>query len=115
MSDRPGSTSAVTPIAVRDGVVAPRSDQVITEEPLEIRVQHRGADVAVSVTMRTPGSDFELAVGFLYGEALLRGREDVREVSYCASGPPEQLYNIVTVALSDEAPFDASRLARNFA
>ena len=43
---------------------------------------------AVSVTMRTPGNDFELAAGFLYGEGLLRRREDLSEISYCQGDEP---------------------------
>jgi FdhD protein len=64
-------------------------DEVAIEEPLEIRVD--GA--AVAVTMRTPGEDEELAVGFLAGEALIEGREDVLEV-----GPTADLAaNVVEV------------------
>jgi FdhD protein len=85
-------------------------DEVAVEEPLEIRVD--GAPLAV--TMRTPGNDFELAVGFLFGEGLIAGNKDIATVSYCKSGPPEQLYNIVTVELRAGAHFDLSRAQRNF-
>ena len=70
-------------------------DEVITEEPLQIRVD--GEDLAV--TMRTPGNDFELAVGFLVGEGLARRKDDVAEVKYCVGPDAEQEYNVVTVGM----------------
>jgi FdhD protein len=112
---RPGSTVPATPLVVsRGGSARARSDHLVTEEPCEIRVLHRGVEHQVAVTMRTPGGDFELAVGFLHSEGFLRDRSEVEKVSYCASGPPEQLYNLVTVELSDAAPFDPDRLSRHF-
>ena len=93
---------AVEPARVRvlrTGRWSDRFDEVVGEEPLEIRVAGPGqAPEAVGVTMRTPGHDFELAVGFLLSEDLLQGPDDVRSVSYCER-PPEgaQRYNIVTV------------------
>ena len=100
-----------------EGRLADRMDVVTVEEPLEIRVEFtRNGEretSAVSVTMRTPGDDFELAVGFLYGEGLVRHRRDVAEISYCQSDEPQQ-YNIVLVKLRPEAPFDPDTLSRNF-
>ena len=100
-----------------DGRFVDRKDVVTVEEPLEIRVEFTRNGVretsAVSVTMRTPGNDFELAAGFLYGEGLLRGREDVAEISYCQSDEP-QTYNIVVVKLRPGTLFDPSALSRNF-
>jgi FdhD protein len=97
-----------------DGETRARSDEVATEEPLEIRVTHRGVEHRVAVTMRTPGNDFELAIGFLFSEGMIRNREDFAKISYCASGPPEQLYNQVTVDLTVGAPFDPEQMQRNF-
>src|SRR6476660_1998841 len=54
---------------VEGGRIEPRPDQLATEEPLEIRLVWEGASRTVAVTMRTPGDDPELALGFLYGEA----------------------------------------------
>ena len=100
-----------------DGRFVDRKDVVAVEEPLEIRVEftRNGAreTSAVSVTMRTPGNDFELAAGFLYGEGLLRGGEDVAEISYCQSDEP-QTYNIVVVKLRSGTFFDPEALSRNF-
>ncbi len=100
-----------------NGRFVDRKDVVTVEEPLEIRVEstRNGAreTSAVSVTMRTPGNDFELAAGFLYGEGLLRHKEDVSEISYCQSDEP-QTYNIVVVKLKPGTLFDPGDLSRNF-
>ena len=111
---RPGPTVPAHPLVIRDGTATPRSDLLVAEEPLEIRVNRGGADHAISVTMRTPGNDFELAVGFLTTEGVIRGKVDVDQVRYCVGGPVEQQYNIVTVALRSGVSFDEERLRRTF-
>jgi len=111
---RPAATVRATPLVVRDGTAKPRSDLLVTEEPLEIRVNAAGIDHQISVTMRTPGNDFELAVGFLTTESVIAGRADVDQVRYCVGGPTEQEYNIVTVALRPGVAFDESLVRRNF-
>jgi FdhD protein len=84
-----------------------RADQVVGEEPLEIRLGGPGQTAApIAVTMRTPGHDFELAVGFLLSEGLLEDQEELSAVRYCdLPGGEPQRYNIVTVA--SRRPFDA--------
>lgn len=111
---RPGPTVRTTPLVINDGTAQPRSDVLAAEEPLEIRVNVHGVDHPISVTMRTPANDFELAVGFLASEGVVRSRDDVREVRYCVGGPAEQQFNVVTVALRDSARFDPERLSRSF-
>ena len=107
------NTSNVHVVAMNDGVRSERTDTLAAEEPLEIRVQGPGQDQkAVAVTMRTPGGDFELAVGFLFTEGLV-APADVRRVAYCDTRPGEdQHYNVVSVTL--ERPFDVDRVRRNF-
>lgn len=110
---RAGPSVGVRPLVVRGESVARRSDFVAGEEPLEIRVLHEGTDTPIAVTMRTPGSDFELAVGFLISEGVIRSRADIDTVSYCASSPELQLYNVVSARLAPSATFDVARLQRN--
>lgn len=80
-----------------------REDRLVTEEPLEIRCAWPGSPPRrVGVTMRTPGHDFELAVGFLHAEGVLADGDDLGTVAYCTDRtlPPEQEYNVVTVTLA---------------
>ena len=98
--------------AMRDARLVARQDLVVVEEPLEIRVAEAGdtgPGTSMSITMRTPGQDIELAVGFLHGEGIVRAREDIADSRIC--GP---VGNVVRIQLSEGAAFDAGRLQRNF-
>jgi FdhD protein len=75
-------------------------DQVVTEEPLEIRLTASGRTHRVGITMRTPGGDFELAAGLLFAERVIRRREDVLAIRYCTDPGVEQRFNVVTVDLA---------------
>jgi len=105
-------------LQARENAVTPRTDAVAVEEPLEIRLYPPNGVpfIRISVTMRTPGHDFELAAGFLRTEGLLREPDDVRAISYCTDPSLDgaQQYNIVNVALRAEASYDPERLRRNF-
>ena len=97
---RPGATTRTRVVRVDGDTSTQRADLLATEEPLEIRVNGR----SLAITMRTPGADFDLAVGFLHGEGILRGRQDLATVRYCVDAA-EQQYNVVTVDLApDVAP-----------
>jgi FdhD protein len=108
----------VEQVVAGDGALRRRArrDVLATEEPLEIRVVTGDQTRRVSVTMRTPGADFELAAGFLYGESLLQGAGDVLAIRYCVDPEVdgEQQYNIVNVFLAPGVPFDPATLQRNF-
>jgi FdhD protein len=107
------NTARARIVAVRDGVRSERPDRLASEEPMEIRVGGPGQEPSpVAVTMRTPGGDYELAVGFLFTEGLLRGRDEVVRVAYCDLPAAEQQYNVVTVSLT--RPWDAGAVRRNF-
>src|SRR3954447_1883650 len=105
----------VTPVRVRAieaGRLIDRPDRLATEEPMEIRVHGPGAPAeAVAVTMRTPGHDFELAVGFCRTEGLLTRPEDLAEVRYCLAEEldAEQEYNVVTVATRGPVDLEGHR------
>jgi len=72
-------------------------DDVVIEEPLEIRVNGD----SLSVTMRTPGDDFDLAIGLLWTEGIIRGREEIGTIGYCPDEEQPELKNIVNVVLVD--------------
>ncbi|MCK9920635.1 formate dehydrogenase accessory sulfurtransferase FdhD [Frankia sp. AgPm24] len=108
---------------VRAGVAtAVRPDTVVGEEPLEIRVGGR----ALAVTMRTPGDDMDLALGFLLGEGLIGTGADVAAMRYCAapdsgavdSGAVDEdgrpTYNVLEVTLAAGVPPPALEDARTF-
>ena len=79
-------------------------DELAVEEPLEIRI----GDKPVSVTLRTPGDDFDLAAGFLFTESILKSADDVE--SYRHWGSP----NVVRVSLRNGLRVDLQRLQRHF-
>lgn len=96
-----------TVLALRDGVATRRQDSLAGEEPMEIRVNGD----AVSVTMRTPGNDFELALGFCLTEGIVDDPAQVRAIRYCV-GDEDQEFNVVDVQLLDRRPV-ADSLRRN--
>ncbi len=90
---------------------SPCQDLLAVEEPLEIRL----ADRTVSITMRTPGNDFELAAGFLFNEGIVEGAHQIRDIHWSKAGKnPRQASNSVTVELQPGAEIDFNRLERHF-
>jgi FdhD protein len=94
-------------------------DLLAAEEPLEIRIGYGPlADrrqKSISVTMRTPGNDFELALGFLYTEGIINDASQVHSIRYCTElNTRENLENIVRVELQENIEIDFGRLQRNF-
>lgn len=98
---------------------APAEDTLAVEEPLEIRLCFGAARTrqrqTISLTMRTPGHDRELAAGFLFTEGIIDGLEQVAEIR--TGGPGEAAKtqrNVVRVELREEVPVDLGRLQRHF-
>jgi FdhD protein len=113
---RPGRTVDIPIVALRDGGRHAMDDAVVTEEPLEIRLSAAGRSRTVAVTMRTPGNDFELAAGFLYGEGIVRSRDEFSGVTYCLDPQldADQQYNVVSVELARAELPALERLERHF-
>jgi FdhD protein len=113
---RRGSKTKTRVRIVEGGRVRVRPDTLATEEPMEIRLLAGQTTETVAVTMRTPGADFELAAGFLYGEGIIDSPDDVQKISYCVASDldAEQRYNIVNVELRGGRKYDLRPLERHF-
>ncbi|MEO8216929.1 MAG: formate dehydrogenase accessory sulfurtransferase FdhD [Acidobacteriota bacterium] len=93
-------------------------DRVAVEEPLEIQLGF-GADGArqhrsISVTMRTPGDDFDLAAGFLFTESVIGSPNDIQSIAYCGDPSRPGFGNTVRVELRPPVRFDPALLERHF-
>jgi FdhD protein len=99
-----------TVVRISDGRARPRSDQLAIEEPLEIHVNGE----AVSVTMRTPGDDFDLTLGFCLTEGILADPDEVATIRYCTPqpGPYTGTFNVVDLTTRSAQPV-APTLRRN--
>ena len=113
---RRGSKTKTRVRVVENGQMRVRPDSLATEEPMEIRLLTGTAKQTVAVTMRTPGADFELAAGFLYGEGIISSRDEIKKISYCVDPDvdAEQQYNIVNVELRGGRDYDLRSLERHF-
>jgi FdhD protein len=96
---------------VNTGTVTDARDILAIEEPLEIRLEYmaQGKRItkSISVTMRTPGQDAELAYGFLYTEGIIKSDTDIRSAHHANE-------NVVIVSLSESVKPDIKKLERNF-
>ncbi|PWU56734.1 formate dehydrogenase accessory sulfurtransferase FdhD [Micromonospora globispora] len=93
-----------------------RPDTLAVEEPLEIRVGPAGPGrrLPLAVTMRTPGDDLDLAIGFLLTEGLIRSTDDVHTAQLCAGAETPNTYNVVDVVLAPGVPEPSVDPSRNF-
>lgn len=93
-------------------------DLLAVEEPMEIRIGYgregERRQKSLVVTMRTPGHDFELALGFLYAEGIIQQRAEVMSIDYCQDAGRQERGNLVRVELGPEVGVDMQRLQRNF-
>jgi FdhD protein len=95
-----------------DGNVERKDDYLAAEEPLEIRI----GDEPLSVTMRTPGHDLELAAGFLFTEGLIQNREQIVTIASLAPVTDEGVKrgNVIQAELLEEATPDFAKMRRHF-
>ncbi len=109
VADGPDGIAAVEVDVVTSAQTARRTDVVTVEEPLQIRLRHGAPDARtetdVAVTMRTPGEDTALALGFLHTEGILDSMAQVASL--------EEAENVVTVALEPTVHFEPEALRRN--
>ena len=105
----PGSALVFTDVTEwSDGESRQHQDRLAAEEPLEIRIDSK----PLSVTMRTPGNDEELAAGFLWTEGLIESPSQIAEIRRIEpDGAPRD--NVISVELADRY-FDPADLQRNF-
>ncbi|SEB99053.1 FdhD/NarQ family protein [Streptomyces sp. TLI_105] len=99
-------------LRLREGVPSHRPDALAAEEPMEIRFGGRPP----TVTMRTPGDDFDLAAGFLVSEDVVRSAGDVAGIRYCAGATSDggNTYHVVDVVLGPGVAAPDASLERNF-
>lgn len=92
------------------------ADTLAVEEPLEIRVgfseNGKFRHQAVSITMRTPGNDFELAAGFLFTEGILKSKNQIANIKHCGKFPNNQ--NTIRIDLAPNVEINLKKLERNF-
>ena len=118
-SDVIAQSAPVKITRVDRGVASEVLDHVALEEPLEIRLDWLDGDTrqqkSVSITMRTPGNDTELAAGFLLSEGVVRSPADIEKIVGC--GPDSGAHggqNIIKVRLADHAKVEWPKLQRHF-
>jgi FdhD protein len=113
------SSVAIEISKVRAGVRETLADSVAVEEPLEIRLGYATpegrATRSISITMRTPGNDRELAAGFLYTEAIIKRSTDIASIETCGPAAPDSgNHNVIRVDLAADVEVDLGRLQRHF-
>ncbi len=94
-------------------------DVLAVEEPLEIRLSYWNGteqiEQPLSVTMRTPGNDLELTVGFLFTEGIINSYDEIKSIRHCETVEKEdEKENVVKVVLNENHTFDLTSLQRNF-
>lgn len=95
-----------------------KPDLLAVEEPLEIRLgfgpESSREQRSLAVTMRTPGNDLELALGFLFSEGIISGMSDVTHLDHCTDSNGERTDNVVRVELALSIKLDWSAFERHF-
>ena len=108
VSTIPGDTTEIS--------IVPADDMLAVEEPLEIRIafgpEGDRNQKNISVTMCTPGHDFELAAGFLFTEGIITGKEDILSIRFASGAQPSD--RVVVVELKPGIIFDPQKTERHF-
>ena len=101
---------------LRQGIAESTTDTLAIEEPLEIRLKANAIEERpLAITMRTPGNDHELALGFLYGEGIIESSADIELVEHCRPPSPDKgIHNTICVTLKAGVSFDLDSLDRHF-
>ncbi|MBT6042015.1 MAG: formate dehydrogenase accessory sulfurtransferase FdhD [Gammaproteobacteria bacterium] len=112
MTDSENNSSSTSIIRIRANDKSELEDIVAVEEPLEIRLgftdQHKGRiHKSISITMRTPGDDVNLACGFLFSESIISNISDIDTIDDSAE-------NVIRIELNEDRVFDLSRIDRHF-
>jgi FdhD protein len=112
------SSARLPIIKVNAALSAATSDALAIEEPLEIRLEHGPADQRqvqnISVTMRTPGNDAELALGFLFTEGIISNETAIANINHCFIACAENKENVIQVSLNPTAIPNLRNTERNF-
>ena len=113
-----GPVSTVRVLRRDNDVVAEADDLLVSEEPLEIRLgfgpEQDRRESRLSVTMRTPGNDEELALGFLFTEGIITDGSQVIRIVPCENVKEEERGNVVRAELHPDVELDPQRWQRNF-
>lgn len=114
-----GASLAVDISKDQGGQTTQQEDSVAVEEPLELQLcsgtATASAAKSISITMRTPGDDVDLALGFLVSEAIISQVDDIVAANHCGDAAPDSSYrNTIRVELNPDVEFDLERLQRNF-
>lgn len=112
------SSTQLTVVKIVDDEYFTTNDALAIEEPLEIRLEHGKMDqrktLNISVTMRTPGNDAELALGFLFTEGIIKQSDDVISVKHCFIACAENKENVIQVSLGEGIEPQLQNTERNF-
>jgi FdhD protein len=104
---------------VRETTLTEDSDVLAVEEPLEIRLLYGPKEAreekSITVSMRSPGQDVELAAGFLYTEGIITHPQQLLSVRHCSNiSKPEEWQNVIKVELAPDLKIDLDKLHRHF-
>lgn len=112
------NTQRVVIQKVEDQEQITTEDFLAVEEPLEIQLnfnkEGKQRQKTISITMRTPGSDFDLAAGFLLTEGIIQSNAQIQKIAYAQARHPKSKENVVIVHLTPQVKIDFKKLERHF-